>query len=44
MMSATSDRESIGTGVACLFHKTRVCGYVITVLVAFLYAPTPSFD
>lgn len=44
MMSKTSDRGAASTGVACLFHKTRVLGYVITLSVAFFYEPTPSFD
>lgn len=43
MMSETHEREAVGTGVACLFHKTRVLHYVITLSVAFFYAPT-SFD
>lgn len=42
MMSKTSDREAIGTGVACLFHKTRVFGYAITLSVAFVMPPTLS--
>lgn len=39
MMSKTSDREAVGTGVACLFHKTRVLGYVITLSAAFFMPP-----
>lgn len=44
IISETSDREAVGTGVACLFHKRRVLSFVMTLSVAFSYAPTPSFD
>lgn len=43
MISETHEREAVGTGVACLFHKTRMLHYVITLSVAFFYAST-SFD
>lgn len=41
MIRETRDRKAGGTGVACLFYKTRVLGYVITLSVACFHPPSP---